>query len=289
MMHSLRASLRYYARGFGRYLRHGHAFFYAAGIAFYAVLCIIPFLLLVTWLTGNVLSASLPAASNLQAWLEATMPQGQYAHQIKISLERVIDEVVRGRSSYGWIGVVILTWTSMTLFGAVRTVLGIIYHLKSVKPFLLAFIEEFVLLIVLGILLLVTSTGLWASSFVTPFLEKIFSLGVEQAFTGAVALLSSVVPAFIMFYLVNKLIPGKGVSRQVAAIAATASTALWIVAGKVFGWYITAFHAYSMLYGAYASVFVFLVWVYISSFAFIVGAIVGQLFRDRHEAVTRFS
>jgi uncharacterized BrkB/YihY/UPF0761 family membrane protein len=44
-----------------------------------------------------------------------------------------------------------------------------------------------------------------------------------------------------------------------------------------------------MLYGAYASVFVFLVWVYISSFAFIVGAIVGQLFRDRHEAVTRFS
>ena len=82
-------------------------------------------------------------------------------------------------------------------------------------------------------------------------------------------------------YYVNQFIPDKGVTSRVAFLAAFITTLLWWIAGKVFVWYLSVFHSYSMLYGTYAFLLVFIFWVYYSSISFIVGVIFAQLYRER--------
>jgi membrane protein len=85
-----------------------------------------------------------------------------------------------------------------------------------------------------------------------------------------------------MFYIVNRFIPDRSVGSRVALISAITSTSLWWIAGRAFAWYLSAFHSYSKLYGTYAFVLVFLMWIYYSSVVFIIGTIIGDLYRKRH-------
>jgi membrane protein len=144
-------------------------------------------------------------------------------------------------------------------------------------------LEEVLLVMVLGLLFFVANLFIWISSGIEPLLVKIplvhlFRIEVLQ---NTNSLFFSYIPGFIMFFLVNRLIPDKSVTSNVALIAALVTTVLWWGAGKLFSMYASAFHSYSMLYGAYAFLFVFVFWVYFSSIAFIVGVIVGQLHREK--------
>jgi YihY family inner membrane protein len=90
-------------------------------------------------------------------------------------------------------------------------------------------------------------------------------------------------PALAMFFIVNRFIPDRTVGSRVALISAVTSASLWWIAGKAFVWYLSAFHSFSKLYGTYAFILVLLTWIYYSSVVFIVGTIIGQLYRERRD------
>jgi uncharacterized BrkB/YihY/UPF0761 family membrane protein len=52
----------------------------------------------------------------------------------------------------------------------------------------------------------------------------------------------------------------------------------------VFGFYITHFASIERIYGAYVLVVLLAVWIYYSSIIFILGAEIGQLYRERGAA-----
>jgi len=68
---------------------------------------------------------------------------------------------------------------------------------------------------------------------------------------------------------------------QTVLPGAALSTALWFPATVGFGWYVTHFAAYSLLYGSLATAIVLLIWMYIISAIVLIGAEFNALLYPR--------
>ena len=69
--------------------------------------------------------------------------------------------------------------------------------------------------------------------------------------------------------------------KKVAAVSALWTTVFWEIARSIFGYYVYHILGTSPIYGAFVLIIAILLWVYYSACLFIVGAEVGQLYRER--------
>ena len=276
-------SLKYYVKGMHVSFNEENIFFLSSGIAFNGILCMIPLLLLLTSLLGIVINSSIIPIQKIDELLNSAIPTQPYTQQITTALKTVVRDVIRYRSTFGLYGIGILIWTSASMFSSIRHVLNKIYQLKPTKLVIVTVIENIVLVIIVGLLFLIANFFSWIMLFINSVIKDI--PGIESLdlpkYIKSISTIGSYIPALIMFFIINRFIPDKKISAKVAFISAMTTTSLWWIAGKGFGWYLTAFHPYSKLYGTYAFILVFLIWVYYSSIVFVIGVIAGQLFRTR--------
>ncbi|TAK59960.1 MAG: YihY/virulence factor BrkB family protein [Bacteroidetes bacterium] len=272
----------YFIKGTYRRFHEDDLLFMASGLSFNGILCVIPLLLLLTSLLGVFLSSSYLAIQQLDEVLKAAFPAEPYAESIKSSIRQVLLDIMTFKTSYGLIGMGVLTWTATSLFSATRTILNRIYKCKSSKLVLLTIVEDFLWVFLVGILFIITSIFPWLMSFsksLVSELPRLQNLHLEEVLEfvpGAISL----VLTLVMFFILYRFIPDHGVNTKVAIISAITTTTLWVTAGKLFNWYLSTFHSFTKLYGTYAFLLVFIVWIYYSSVVFIVGAIIGQLYKE---------
>jgi membrane protein len=67
----------------------------------------------------------------------------------------------------------------------------------------------------------------------------------------------------------------------VPLVSAIAATFFWEIARQLFGYYITNVATLNRIYGTYALLVIVAFWIYYSSILFLVGAEIGQLYRER--------
>jgi membrane protein len=283
MMRQAPASAWYYCAGVYRRFRDEEIFFYAAGISFNAILCVIPFFILLTSFLGMLLSSSASASRVLRDYLDTALPREIYAQKLRSAIEVALDDIVRHRSSYGAVGFLILTWRATSLFSSIRAVLNTIYRIRSTKLVVLKVIEEVVLVMVVGALFFAANVVLWASTVAASLAHRVPLLDAIPLglFRGVDSLLAAYLPAFVMFFLLNRYVPDRKIGSKEALIAASATTVLWWIVTEGFDWYLGYFQSYSALYGAYAFILVFFFWVYFSAIMFTVGTMIAQLYRER--------
>lgn len=277
-------TFRSYVKGVMRRLNDVDILFLSSGIAFNGILCLIPLLLLLTSILGVVLHSGRFPTQKIDDVLNAIFPLQPYAQKIKTGIKDILFDVVHYRRAIGISATVVLVWTSTSLFSAVRTVLKRVYKVGVPKPFLRHVFENLALLVLLGVLFLIANTFTWILAFVdsilqdVPLFKPIYLTGVMKF----VSFLFSFAPALLMFFIINRFLPPGGISGKAAFIASLTTTSLWWMAGRAFGWYLTVFHPYNKLYGTYAFLLVFILWIYYSSVVFVLGAVAGQLYRERH-------
>lgn len=282
-------STLYYIKNFFRHLYDDEVMFLASGISFNGVLCLIPILLLFTSLFGIILNSSELGVQKIQEILAAAFPNQPYAQNIKSSIQTIIKDIIEYRTSFGIAGIAILTWTATSLFSSMRTALNRVYKIKSSKLMVLTILEDFLWVLVVGVLFLVIIVSTWIYSLLTTLMHTIpgFSGFEFMLFDEALPFLLTLVLTFLMFLIVYRFIPDVAISWRTAIISSVTATILWLSAAQLFAWYLETFHSFSKLYGTYAFLFVLLVWIYYSSIVFIVGGIVGQLYRERNQELNK--
>ncbi len=277
----IRRGIRYYVKGLYTYFVEEDVLFLSSGLAFNALLCLLPFLLLLTGALGVILNSPHFPSQRIDDALNAVFPPQPYAQQIKNAIKDAIHDIVKYRSTFSFSGAIVLIWTATSLFNSIRTVLNRIYRIRTLKLVVVRILENIVLVIILAILFFVANVFTWILQFANSLINEILSIPGRHLdpWLKFISPLTTYLPALAMFYIMNRFIPDKGVPGKAAFIAAVTTTSLWWIAGKGFAWYLSAFHSYSKVYGTYAFLLVFLVWIYYSSLVFIVGVIVGQLYR----------
>jgi membrane protein len=280
------AELWYYFHGvFVRFIEDD-ILFLASGIAFNIIFCLIPLLLLFSSLIGSVLNSTQIASENIQEIIAKALPNRPYALEVIHIAGRIMHDLVTFRKSMGMIGLLILIYTSTSLFSAVRSALHRIYRIASTHSILIAQLKDILLVFALGILFLLLTVFHWLYSLINEFSSELFRrtgapffIGLPEYIPEVTTFLLLVAIAFIAY----RFIPFYGTTTRSSLVAALTTTMLWEIASFLFSWYLEAYHPFTALYGTYAFILVTMVWIYYSSVVFVVGGAIGGLYRERRE------
>jgi len=275
----------YYFGGLFRRIDKHHIFLYGGGIAFSLILSLIPFILLVFGILGNIIDPGVIEQLITNA-IDTIIPYPQYADYTKKAILDRVPGVIEYKTAAAWLGGFGLFFTSTWLFSSMRTVLNNIYGISDQRGAIHGIIRDFAMVLLFIIFILV-------STFILPFfnlLSNIASrnewlelLNLEIFLDWAFSLISFFI-IFLSFFVFYKFIPYAKLGKLVPFISALWASILWEIARRVFGYYVKNFLSTNKIYGAFILVAVILFWLFYASCLFIIGAEIGQLFRERRAA-----
>jgi membrane protein len=263
-----------------RRIAGGEILLFASGIAFSAILTMVPLLLISASALGILLQSSEQGIAKLEAVLATVFPEQPFATSIKQSILQVVTDIISYRTSLGIVGFAVLIVTATFLFDVVRTVLHRIYGIRRSKNLFESFLHDVGFVAAAWVLLVASNLTLWAADLIDRLMSR-FQFWTEVHTMDWFASIPSFVVYLLiafMFYIVYRNLTDTKPPRTAAIVSTATMTVLWIVSAKLFALYLSSFSAISTVYGGYAFLLVLLIWVYYSSLVFVIGAMAGQVY-----------
>ncbi len=272
---------QHYIGGLYNRVSEHHLFLLAGGLSFSVIVCILPMVLIVFAVIGEILEQP-SVAQEIGSLVDRIIPYEDYADYVKTIITSRIDEFRIYKSVAGLIGLFGLLIASSGLFSSMRTILNSIYRVKSARPAYLLRLRDMGLVILVVIYFLLSITVLPTLGIIKDFGDKFevlsgFRLGGLTDFALELASFLLVLFAFFILYL---FMPQQRLPRR-ALVSAIMAAILWKVAEYLFGYYITSVATLKRIYGAYTLTIVVAFWIYYTSIVFVIAAEIGQLFRER--------
>jgi len=241
-----------------------NGFFLSSGLTFNILINLIPFTMLLLALVGTYLYNDREVLDHIRVYFRDVAP----ALDPKV-MENLTD-VMQNRRIVGILGFLGLLWFSAWVFGSLRIALNIVFRVEKSRGMLRGIGIDLLMILLAGILLLVSMI---LSSVVT------FLQGYQGQIPVAIGptiqwILKYLLPFFLtfcMFCLIYKIIPNKRVHFTSALQAAFFTSLLWELAKHLFGWYVVHLAGYSIFYGSFSTLIMFVFWVYYSSTILVVG------------------
>ncbi|HOD67490.1 MAG TPA: YihY/virulence factor BrkB family protein [candidate division Zixibacteria bacterium] len=279
--------LRHYFGGLYDRSDSHHLFLNASGLAFSLFVCVVPMVLILFYVLGTVLERK-QVERELAAWIDRVIPYEKYTEEPKQFIFSRLDEFRAYRKVAGVVGALGLLFAASGLFSSMRTVLNQIFHTSVSKHVLIGKLRD------LGMIVLVI--GYFLLSMLTlPILDVLAreasgigmlkSLNLSTLDQVLVTVLSFAV-IYVAFWSLYHFIPYARMERRVVAVSAFWAALLWEVAKQAFSVYLSNAATLPVIYGTYLFIIVAAFWIYYSSIVFILGAEIGQLYRERREAKT---
>ena len=272
----------YYVKGLWFNFDEHHIFIFSGGLAFSLFICIIPFILILFWILGNILdSASVEIQIN--TLIDTVIPYDMYADFIKSVLYKRINEVIAYKNVAGFFGIVGLMFAASGFSSSIRTILNAIFGRFDDVNFFLGKLRDFALILVTVIILLVSTIMLP----LIDVLRQISGYVIELKFLQSAIFQTFFTTAFsfvivtAIFSILYNFVPVIKIRKRAVVFGAAWAGFLWEAAKHAFGYYLYNFATYGKIYGAYALVIVVAFWIYYSCMVFIIGAEMGKLFHDR--------
>lgn len=252
-------------RGFVE-LVNSNDFTHAASIAYYALLSLFPFLLLVISLLGSVTADE----GDRQAVL------GFVFRYFPTQLDFVTNQLdaFRGaRLQLGVGGLLALVWGSLGVFGAVTSAVNEAWGVEKQRSFLKHRLVSFLMLVAAGAVMMIALAivslvevaersrfGAIVSSIRGLYILQ--SLGFQYLGTLLV-----IVAVGLIFYF----IPNAKTRFRDVWVGAILTGALWRFAFDGFSWYLGRNTGMRMIHGSVAAILGFLLWIYVSSIILMYG------------------
>lgn len=272
----------YYIKGLYDRVGQHHVFLMASGLAFSLFVCIIPLVLIVFFVLGYVLQKP-SVASEINLFIERAIPYAEYAAYIKTVVFDRVQEFMQYKGLAGPIGFIGLFLAASGLFSSMRTTLNTIYHFQPTESVLLGKVRDLAMVLFVLLYFLASVAVFPALEVVREyagglgFLNKIGMGFAENLVTGGI----SFIVMLVIFIVLYWYIPQRGVSFRTVLVSGVSAAVLWELARQLFGVYIENVVTFNRIYGAYALVVVVAFWIYYSSIVFIIGAEIGQLYREK--------
>ena len=270
--------LRALGRGFVDFYNSSNLTF-AASIAYYTLLSLFPFLLLVLGIVGHVAVANGNGSQTLLHIVVLSLPsrfdfltsqlQDLSAAPLKLSVA----------------GTIVTAWASMGVFGAITSAVNHAWGVERNYGFFKHKLVAFLMMMVAGVLsvaalVLVSAAQVVDARWFAGVVDRFPQLWAFSTF----AYRNSATPIFILIAgLIYYFIPNAQVRLRDVWFGAVFAGLLWRGAFAGFAWYVRDLSRFTV-HGSVAAVVVFLVWIYLSSVILLYGveitAAVARLRKD---------
>jgi membrane protein len=256
---------------------------FASSIAYYSLLSLFPFFLLVFAIIASVTSSDSDRAAVLGFVL-------RYFPQQFPFVTTQLDALQQAPIRLGVAGSILMIWAAMGVFGAITSAINHAWGVEKQPSYLKHKLISFLMLVAAGVLLLiglllVTAIDVvesrWFAGVLTrvPALLVLQSLAIKWATTA-----SFIFVVGLVFYFV----PNAKVRFKDVWVGAVLTGLLWRGALSGFSIYVHDLSRFSV-HGSIAAVVVFLIWVYISAIILLYGvevtAAYARLRRHRPEQI----
>ena len=257
----------------GRATRGGLTLFYnsdnltfASSIAYYTLLSIFPFLLLVLAVIGRIAATDGAVGPNLLNLLAGALPS-RFDF-----LSAQLAELSRAPLNLSLAGTLITLWASMGVFGAITSAVNHAWGVERNYSFLKHKLVAFVMMLTAGVLAVAALILIGAAQVVE-----------AQWFAGVVARVPELQQLSLFLYrgaptamfvavvgLIYYFIPNAPVRLRDVWFGAILAGVLWRLAFSGFAWYVRDLSRFNM-HGSVAAVVGFLLWIYLSAVILLYG------------------
>jgi membrane protein len=239
----------------------------ASSLAFSATLALIPALFLLTFVLGAAIGSSARAVEQTRELMTQLIPA--YSRVIL----REVEVIARHKGTIGVVNLLVLFWSITPLVADMRVLLGAIFRKKPARPFLLEkLFDAAISMVFLFGLAIVAVSGV-----VLALLERIRPLRLVPGYIQEPVFFLVATGAVLALYFTFS----KRARFRHLLIGALVTSVLWFALRPVFHLFLTYNPGYGFAFGSFKSLFVVIIWIYISLALFLFGAeITASLGRD---------
>jgi len=258
-------------------------FFLSGAIAFNIIVAIVPFILAVVGIAGLLLQSRFgaSAADQIIRFIMQALPP--LNSSLISSVRSMFDQIIADASGFVGVGALFLIWIATRLVGTLRTALREIFDLQEDRGIIYGKLFDMGMVVAAGTLLAVNVGMTVIVQIVGRYGRSM--LGIDPArfevLDGLVLNALAFVSVWFMFVLIYRYLPSRRIHWATALIAATFTAALFEAMKYAFSWYVQNVASYGSTYGNFATVFIFLLWIYYMSAAIVLGGEVGQVWTLR--------
>ncbi len=235
----------------------------SAQLAFYFLLALFPFLLLVTTLLAYVAPAD--ALDSMARFLEPVMPGSVYG----LLMENLQNLLTRKRHGLLSFSAVTLLWSASSAFLSIMQGLNVAYDVSESRPIWKARLMAILLTIALGLMGVISTSMLTFGQLLNRLAAQYMPISVTfwVVLRWTVALLFSMLTLDIVYYSApNVRHPWRWFSP-----GALLATPAWVAMSIGYSLYISRFGRYEATYGALAAIITLMLWFYFSGVVLLVG------------------
>ena len=259
-----------------------HLFLMSGGLAFSLLFCVIPLGLVIFSALGLVLEKT-AIINEVGSMIDRGIPYPEFAAYVKSIVFARADEFRVYKDIAGLIGLLGLLLAATGLFSSMRTILDAVFQLRDNSRIHINKLHD------LGIMLLVLAYVVLSVGIV-PLSDLLFGIADKVKFLQSLDLelferyavqVVTIILVLGGYMTLYSVVPRQKIGFRVILVAALSATILWFSAKELFGVYIE--HGVSMrkIYGTYVMLVMVGLWIYYSSLVFMLGAIIGQVYRER--------
>jgi len=205
-------------------------------------------------------------------------PLGDQGAEITNQIIGFVDNMKVG--VLGAVGLGLLIWTVVSLMQKIEASFNFAWRVTQVRPFARRF-GDYLSVILVGPVLAFSSLGATASL-------AALDLGDFAAVAPVLRTVVGIVPYLLIvaaFTFIYSFMPNTKVTLKAAFVGALVAGLLWNVAGWAFASFVVGSGRYTAIYSAFATLILFLIWLYVSWLILLVGAAIGY-YVQHPEAVT---
>lgn len=237
-----------------------HSNMQAAAVAYSLLFSIFPFALAMLCGAGYVISSP-------EIQEEVIRAIGNLIPAAREMIVHTLESVVRTREATGILAMLMLTWSALAFFDALRNALNRAWGEPEGQNFIRSQLMN-ISMLVLAVMGLIAFT--WCTTAINYLHESnlqlwIFKFGRTSPASRIILTAASVLSAYGVILLLYSFVPSKRPAWRHIWLGALLAAASFEVVRYSFVWYVKNFAGYNLIYGPISSVIVLLMFIYITA------------------------
>lgn len=237
----------------------------ASSLAYTTVLATVPLLTVIL-----AIFTAFPIFNEFKVYLDDFLAHNLFPEAISDNILKYLNEFAQSASQMSAVSLLFLMVTSIMLMMTIEEALNKIFRVSKPRQLGLRILTYWAVL-TLGPILF--SASLWISG-------KFISETMNEYLAVSSRILGVLIPwmlTTIGLTLLYYAIPNRRIAFKDALIGGVIAATLFEILKGGFAFYITKFPSYTLIYGAFAAVPLFLMWVYISWIIVLLGALITSI------------
>jgi membrane protein len=237
----------------------------AASLTFTTLLALVPILTIAL----TVFSA-FPVFENFSSQIKIFLLNNLMPENAGIIITQYMQQFADSAARLTAVGIIFLTVTAMSMMLTIDKAFNVIWRVSRHRPLVKRLVVYWAVLtlapLLIGASLSLTS---WLIGLSMGYARHIPLFGV-----GVLKILP-VLFTTMAFALLFGLVPNRYVPRAHALFGAFVAAVIFEFMNRMFGYFVSNFPTYKLVYGAFASVPIFLMWIYLSWLTILFGAVIA--------------